>query len=97
MSRGARAIARRFQARVTVHTSAADLAATDRTVGRDGDRRRRRRHASSTRAPTASRAWPSTWACSASTSRVDGPPELVAAIQALAGRYARATVGARPD
>ena len=28
---------------------------------------------------------------------VNEPPELVAAIQALAGRYARATVGPRPD
>ncbi len=96
MSRGARAISRRFQARITVHTSAADLA------GRIGP------WVGTVTAVDDTSCLLDTGADSLESLAaylglmgvdfsVDGQPELAAAIQALAGRYVRATVGARPD
>ena len=92
MSRGAKAVARRFQARVIVHTTAMDLAARIGpwvgTVTAVDER--------SCILETGADSLESLavyLGLLGTDFTVDGPPELVAGVQALAARYGRATVG----
>ena len=92
MSRGTKAFARRFQARVIVHTSAVDLAARIGPWVGTVTAVDERSCILETRAESVERL--AVFLPRLGTDfTVDGPAELVAGVQALAARYGRATAG----